>query len=53
MSCWKKLFGRESEKSLDKATYEVANTLCSRDGKRSAEIRKFDNGQAYCSKANG
>jgi hypothetical protein len=44
---WKQLFGRTIEKSLDGATYRVAATLYSRDGKRSAEIREFDNGQTY------
>lgn len=47
MSWWKKLFGGTSDKSLDGAMYQVATTLYSRDGKRSAEIRKFDNGQTY------
>jgi hypothetical protein len=47
MGWWKKLFGGVSEKSLDGAMYQVATTLYSRDGKRSAEIRNFDNGQTY------
>lgn len=47
MGWWKKLFGRASDKSLDGAMYQVAATLYSLDGKRSAEIRKFDNGQTY------
>jgi hypothetical protein len=47
MGWWKKLFGGASEKSLDKAMYQVANTLYSRDGKRSAEIREFHSGETY------
>lgn len=45
MSWWKKLFGGTSDKSLDGAMYQVATTLYSLDGKRSAEVRKFENGQ--------
>ncbi|SON55603.1 hypothetical protein HDIA_2062 [Hartmannibacter diazotrophicus] len=47
MDWWKRLFGGTSDKSLDGAMYQVAKTLYSGDGKRSAEIRKFDNGQTY------
>jgi hypothetical protein len=47
MGWWKKLFGRASDRSLYGAMYQVTTTLYSRDGKRSAEIREFDNGQTY------
>ena len=47
MGLWNKLFGGGSDKSLDGAMYRVAATLYSRDGKRSAEIREFDNGETY------
>lgn len=47
MGWLKKLFDGTSNNSLDGAFYHVAATLYSRDGKRSAEIRKFDNGQTY------
>ena len=47
MGWWKQLFGGTSDKSLDGTMYRVATTLYSRDGKRSAEIREFDNGQTY------
>jgi len=47
MGWWKKLFGRASDRSLDGAMYQVTTTLYSQDGKRSAEIREFDNGQTY------
>ena len=47
MDWWKKLFSGVREKSLDGAMYQVVTTLYSRDGKRSAEIRDFDNGHTY------
>jgi hypothetical protein len=47
MSWLKRLFGGVRNKSLEGAMYQVATTLYSRDGKRSAEIREFDNGQTY------
>jgi hypothetical protein len=47
MRWWKKLFSRAGDKSLDGAMYQIVKTLYSQDGKRSAEIREFDNGQTY------
>ena len=39
--------GRAKHKSLDGTMYRVASTLYSSDGKRTAEVRKFDNGETY------
>jgi hypothetical protein len=47
MDWWKKRFGGTSDKPLDGAKYQVVETLYSQDGKRSAEIRNFENGQVY------
>ncbi|WP_157223505.1 hypothetical protein [Rhodovulum sp. PH10] len=47
MGWWKQLFGGATGKSLDGTMYRVATTLYSPDGKRSAEVREFDNGQTY------
>lgn len=47
MGWWKQLFGRTIDRSLDGAAYRVATTLYSRDGKRSVEVRVFDDGQTY------
>lgn len=47
MAWWKRLFGRTTAKSLDGTMYRVATILISRDGKRSAEIREFANGETY------
>lgn len=44
---WKKLLGGASDKPLERAMYQVATRLYSRDGKRSAEICEFDNGETY------
>ena len=47
MAWWKRLLGRAKHKSLDGAMYRVTSTLYSKDGKRAAEIRAFDNGETY------
>jgi len=47
MNWWKRLCRRLTDKSLVGATYRVICTLYSADGKRSAEIRKFSNGDTY------
>jgi len=47
MMWWKRLFKPATEKSLGGAMYRVTSTLYSSDGKRAAEIRKFDNGKTY------
>ena len=47
MGWWKKLLGRASDRSLDGEIYQVATTLYSPDGKRSAEVRNFENGETY------
>jgi hypothetical protein len=47
MAWWKRLFGRTTDKPLDGTMYRVATTLYSSDGKRSAEVRVFTNGETY------
>jgi hypothetical protein len=41
------MFGRATNKSLDGMMYQVTSTLYSGDGKRSAEVREFSNGETY------
>jgi hypothetical protein len=41
------MMGFATNKSLDGAMYQVTSTLYSADGKRSAEIRLFSNGETY------
>jgi hypothetical protein len=38
---------RMTDKSIDGTMYRVVATLFSMDGKRSAEVRKFTNGETY------
>ena len=38
---------RMTDRSIDGTMYRVATTLFSRDGKRSAEVREFTNGETY------
>jgi len=40
-------FERDTDDPLDQQKYRVAWVLYSRDGKRSAEVREFSNGQTY------
>ena len=48
MAWLKRLFRREPEKkSLEGQMYQVTSTLYSADGKRSAQILKFGNGETY------
>ena len=47
MKWWRRLFGRATKTSINGTMYRVTSTLYSADGKRSVEIRKFDNGETY------
>lgn len=47
MKWLKRLFGLTARGSIDGMMYQVTSTLYSNDGKRSAELRKFDNGETY------
>lgn len=47
MKWLRRMFGRATNKSLDGTMYRVTSTLYSGDGKRSAQIREFSNGEIY------
>ena len=47
MGWWKRLLRKVAGKSLDGNMYRVAFTLYSKDGRRAAEIREFDDGETY------
>jgi hypothetical protein len=47
LNWFERLFGRSSKTSINGMMYEVTFTIYSNDGKRSAEIRRFDNGETY------
>ncbi|WP_267397616.1 MULTISPECIES: hypothetical protein, partial [unclassified Sphingomonas] len=47
MTWFKRLFGLKAKRSLEGLTYEATSTLYSKDGRRSAEVRKFSNGETY------
>lgn len=47
MMWFKRLFGPKAKRSLDGLMYEITSTLYSKDGKRSAEVRNFSNGETY------
>lgn len=47
MKWWRRMFGHSTNKSLDGTMYRVTFTLYSGDGKRSAEVREFSNGETY------
>lgn len=52
MAWLERLFGRGPQKSLKGQMYKVTSTLYSRDGKRSAQILIFDNGETYLLESN-
>jgi len=47
MALWDRLFRRNAKMALDGTEYQTAFTLYSEDGKRSAEVREFSNGETY------
>ena len=47
MASWKRLFGPPPAMSLDGTMFRARATLFSGDGRRSAEVREFTNGEIY------